>query len=174
MTCCNFRQIVIVTPIMDQPYLQRRYLLSFDSRDIGHIFTDVLVVGAGAAGLRAALASADDIQVLVLTKGDPAQSNTYQAQGGIAAVMADDDSIEAHIADTIACAVGLGDEEVIRRMVSRAPGAIAEMIEWGLPADTENGKVALGREGAHSADRIVHAHGDATGKHLAEMLIARA
>ncbi len=159
---------------MDQHYLQRRYLLSFDSRDIGHIFTDVLVVGAGAAGLRAALAAADDAQVLVLTKGDPVQSNTYHAQGGIAAVMADDDSIEAHIADTIACAAGLGDEKIIRQIISRAPDTIAEMIEWGLPADIEDGKIALGREGAHSAARVVHAHGDATGKYLAETLIARA
>ncbi len=159
---------------MDKPYLQRRYLLSFDSRDIGHIFTDVLVIGAGSAGLRAALAAADRAQVLVLTKGSLTQSNTYQAQGGIAAVMDSKDSIEAHIADTIACAAGLGDEEVIRRVVSEAPGAVAEMIEWGLPVDREGKHVALGREGAHSADRIVHAHGDATGKFLQEMLTARA
>ena len=158
---------------MDKPYLQRRYLLSFDSRDIGHIFTDVLVIGAGSAGLRAALA-ADKTLVLVLTKGSLTQSNTYQAQGGIAAVMDSEDSIEAHIADTIACAAGLGDEEVIRRIISEAPVAIAEMIEWGLPVDREGEHIALGREAAHSADRIVHAHGDATGKFLAEMLTARA
>ncbi|MDY7010449.1 MAG: L-aspartate oxidase [Planctomycetota bacterium] len=154
--------------------MQRRYLLSFDSRDIGHIFTDVLVIGAGSAGLRAALAAAEKTQVLVLTKGGLTQSNTYQAQGGIAAVMDKGDSIEAHVSDTLTCAAGLGDEEVIRRVVSEAPAAIAEMIEWGLPVDTEGDKVALGREGAHSANRIVHAHGDATGKFLQDMLTARA
>ncbi len=172
--CCNSHPGAIVTPVMDKPYLQHRYLLSFDSRDIGHIFTDVLVIGAGAAGLRAALAAAGNAQVLVLTKGQTTQSNTYDAQGGIAAAMAESDSIESHIADTIACAAGMGDESVIRRVVSEAPDAIAEMIEWSLPVDIEGGKIALGREGAHSADRVVHAHGDATGKYLAETLIARA
>ena len=161
-------------PPLDTPYLQRRYLLSFDARHIGHIFTDVLVVGAGAAGLRAALAAAESVQVLVLTKGTVAQSNTYEAQGGIAAVMDRSDALEAHVADTLACAVGLADEDVVRRVVSEAPQTIRELIDWGLPVDREDSRLALGREGGHSADRIVHAQGDATGKHLAETLIARA
>ena len=159
---------------MDKPFLQRRYLLSFDSRDIGHIFTDVLVIGAGAAGLRAAVAAAGAGQVIVITKGDLRQSNTYDAQGGIAAVLDESDTIDAHVADTISCAAGLGDEQVIRRVVGAAPEVIGEMIRWGLPADRQGGRPALGREGGHSASRIVHAHGDATGKHLAETLIARA
>ena len=165
---------------MDVPFLQRRYLLSFDTRRIGHIFTDVLVIGAGAAGLRAALAAADRAEVLVVTKGNLRQSNTYEAQGGIAAALAPSDSVAAHVADTIACAAGLGDEQVIRRVVSAAPEAIGEMIAWGLPVDRASpasgrqAPPALGREGGHSADRIVHAHGDATGKHLAETLRARA
>ena len=159
---------------MDKPYLQRRYLLSFDSRDIGHIFTDVLVIGAGSAGMRAALAAAETTKVLVLTKGNLVQSNTYQAQGGIAAVIDANDSIDSHISDTIACAAGMGDEEVIRKVVSEAPAAIAEMIAWGLPVDRdEGGHVALGREAAHSANRIVHAHGDSTGKFLQETLTAQ-
>ncbi|MHC4716070.1 MAG: L-aspartate oxidase [Planctomycetota bacterium] len=159
---------------MDAPYLQRRYLLSFDSRDIGHIFTDVLVIGAGAAGLRAAMAAAESGQVIVITKGEVRQSNTYDAQGGIAAVLDESDTIEAHVADTVRCATGLGDEQVVRRVVSAGPDAIGEMIRWGLPADRDGDRPALGREGGHSAARIVHAHGDATGKHLAEALIARA
>ena len=158
---------------METPYLQRRYLLSFDSRHVGHIFTDVLVIGSGAAGLRAALAAAGTGQVLVLTKGTVRQSNTYDAQGGIAAVMDAEDTIAAHVADTIDCAAGIGDEAVIRRVISEAPRAIAELIEWGLPLDTEGGRPDLGREGGHSAHRIVHSHGDATGKHLAETLIAK-
>jgi len=159
---------------MDTPFLQRRYLLSFDSRDIGHIFTDVLVIGAGAAGLRAAVAAAGKAQVIVITKGEVRQSNTYDAQGGIAAVIDEHDTVEAHVADTISCAAGLGDEGVIRRVVGAAPEVIGEMIRWGLPADCEAGRPTLGREGGHSAARIVHAHGDATGKYLAETLIARA
>ena len=132
----------------------------------------MLVIGAGAAGLRAAVA-ADSVHVIVLTKGTVTQSNTYDAQGGIAAVMDPADSIEAHVADTIACAAGIGDEKVIRRVIAEAPAVIREMIEWGMPADREGDRIALGREGGHSADRIVHAHGDATGKYLAETLIAR-
>ncbi len=180
---------------MDTPFLQRRYLLSFDTRRIGHIFSDVLVIGAGVAGLRAGLAAAclarpegrgqadaaagqaGSTQVLVLTKGTLAQSNTYEAQGGIAAAVAPSDSIEAHVADTLACAAGMGDEAVIRHVIAAAPGAIRELIDWGLPADRDpqspQRPLALGREGGHSAARIVHAHGDATGKHLAETLAAR-
>lgn len=166
---------------MDTPYLQRRYLLSFDSRRIGHVFSDVLVVGAGAAGLRAAVAAADGAQVLVVTKGTLPQSNTYEAQGGIAAVVDPSDSVEAHVADTIACATGIGDEAVIRQVIPAAPETIREMIDWGLPVDRDpaaEGSAepppALGREGGHSAARIIHAHGDATGKHLVETLAARA
>jgi len=159
---------------METPYLQRRYLLSFDSRHVGHIFTDVLVIGAGAGGLRAALASAaENAQVLVLTKGQIAQSNTYEAQGGIAAALDPADAVEAHVADTIACAAGIGDEAVIRRVIGAAPATVREIIAWGLPADREGDRVALGREGGHSAARVVHAHGDATGKFLAETLIGR-
>ena len=166
---------------MDKPFLERRYLLSFDTRDVGHIFTDLLVIGSGAAGLRAALAAAGrGAKVVVITKGQPEQSNTYQAQGGIAAVIdGAADSVEAHIADTIACAAGLGDESVIRRVISAAPAVIRELVDWGLPVDRQGAggpgePVALGREGGHSTSRIVHAHGDATGRCLAEVLIARA
>ena len=159
---------------MDQPYLQRRYLLSFDTRHVGHIFTDVLVIGTGAAGLRAALAAAERVEVLAITKGELRHSNTYEAQGGIAAALSGDDDVDSHIADTVACAAGIGDERVIRRVVSAAPETVREMIRWGMPVDTDAGGPALGREGGHSAARIVHAHGDVTGKHLAETLIARA
>ena len=158
---------------MEMPFLQRRYLLSFDTRSIGHIFTDVLIIGTGAAGLRAAVAAAELGHVLVLTKGKLTHSNTYDAQGGIAAVLDSADTVESHVRDTISCAAGIGDEEVIRNVVGKAPAAVNEMIQWGLPADRENGRVAMGREGGHSASRIVHAHGDATGKYLAETLIAR-
>ena len=162
---------------MDKSYLQRRYLLSFDTLKVGHIFTDVLVIGAGAAGLRAALEAAKECSVIVITKGQVTQSNTYEAQGGIAAVMDPADSVEAHIADTISCAAGMGDVAVIRHVIGSAPAAIRQMIEWGMPVDREEGDqqppIALGREGGHSAARIVHAHGDATGRFLAETLIRR-
>jgi L-aspartate oxidase len=171
---------------MDTPYLQRRYLLSFDTRHIGHIFTDVLVIGVGAAGLRSALAAAEETHVIAVTKGKLTHSNTYEAQGGIAAVLNPTDSIESHVADTLECAAGIGDEQVIRRVIGAAPQAILEMVDWGLPVDRTQQPAppagtwplepppALGREGGHKVARIIHAHGDATGKHLAETLIARA
>jgi len=158
---------------MDTPYLQRRYLLSFDTRSIGHVFTDVLVIGAGAAGARAALAAAEGGHVLIVTKGDLSQSNTHEAQGGIAAALDAADSVESHVADSIACAAGIGDEQVIRRVVGAAPETVRQLMEWRLPLDMEEGKPALGREGGHAVARVVHAHGDATGKHLAETLLAR-
>ena len=159
---------------MDSTYVRRRYLLSFQSRRLPHIFTDVLVIGSGAAGLRAALEAAAAGQVILATKGKLADSNTYQAQGGLAAVMAPSDSLESHIADTIDTACGLGDEAVIRDIVSAAPIAVRQMREWGVRFDTNSeGELDLGREGGHHAHRIVHASGDATGKALVEVLVDR-
>ncbi|MHC4981920.1 MAG: L-aspartate oxidase [Planctomycetota bacterium] len=159
---------------MDNPYLERRYLVSFESRRLPHIFTDVLVIGAGAAGLRAAMAAAKHSQVILAAKGTLNDSNSFYAQGGLAAVMDSADSLEKHVQDTIAAGAGLGDEEVIRYVVAEAPKHIRQMQEWGVRFDTEGGMLQLGREGGHSASRIVHADGDATGRALTEVLIERA
>ena len=157
---------------MDSPYLQRRYLLSFQGRALPHIFTDVLVIGSGAAGMRAAIEAAKHGQVILLTKGKIADCNTYFAQGGLAAVFAKSDSLDSHIADTITTGSGLGDEQVIRYVISQAPQVIRELREWGMKFDTAGGQLSLGREGGHSARRIVHARGDATGRVLSEVLLA--
>jgi len=159
---------------MDNPYLERRYLVSFESRRLPHIFTDMLVIGAGAGGLRAAIEAAGRGQVILVTKGSLHDSNTYYAQGGLAAVLNSADSQQSHVADTLAAAAGLGDEKVIRHVVAEAPKHIREMQEWGVQFDSEGGELALGREGGHSASRIVHANGDATGQALSEVLIERA
>lgn len=159
---------------MDSPYLQRRYLVSFESRRLPHIFTDVLVIGSGAAGLRAAIEAAGHGQVVLVTKGQVFDSNTYHAQGGLAAVMDPADTPEAHISDTISAACGLGDEAVIRDVISAASEHIRQMIRWGVGFDSEAGQLALGREGGHGANRIVHAQGDATGLVLAEALLRHA
>ena len=148
--------------------------MSFEGRRLPHIFTDVLVIGAGAAGLRAAVEAARFGQVILVAKGQLADSNTYHAQGGLAAVMSDDDSLEQHVADTMSAALGIGDEEVIRRVISEAPSHIREMTDWGVGFDTSDGRLSLGREGGHSANRIVHADGDATGAALAKGLFRRA
>ena len=112
---------------MSAPYLQRRYLVSFESRRLPHIFTDVLVIGAGVAGLRAAIEAAGHGDVIVLTKETIADSNSYLAQGGVAAVVADGDSVEDHVADTLACGAGTCDEEVVRQVIAAAPGHIRHM-----------------------------------------------
>ena len=159
---------------MDDNFLNRRYLISFASRRLPHVFTDVLVIGAGAAGLRAAIEAAQFGQVILITKGASLESNTYYAQGGLAAVMARGDSLDSHIADTLATAGGMGNEEVIRLVIQAAPTLIRQMQEWGVAFDSADGELSLGREGGHSASRIVHALGDATGQALAEVLVQRA
>lgn len=158
---------------MDSPYLQRRYLLTFQGRALPHIFADVLVIGSGAAGMRAAIEAAPFGRVILLTKGRLIDSNTYFAQGGLAAVFAKSDTIDSHIADTVQTAAGLGDEEVIRFVVSQAPQHVRQLREWGLKFDTSGGQLALGREGGHSARRVVHARGDTTGRALSETLLAK-
>ncbi|MCY2925139.1 MAG: L-aspartate oxidase [Planctomycetota bacterium] len=159
---------------MDHPYLQRRYLLSFESRRLPHIFTDVLIVGGGVAGLRAAIeASAGGAQVILTTKARLAESNSYYAQGGLAAVLDAADDIERHVADTLAAGAGTSDEAVVRHVISAAPQCVRELLDWGVRFDREGADLSLGREGGHTANRIIHANGDATGKALIETLVER-
>lgn len=150
---------------------ERRYLIPFRAALLPQIFTDVLVIGGGVAGLRAALAAAEHGEVIVTLKADLKQSNTYWAQGGIAAVLAEDDSVEQHVADTLEAGGDLCDEATVRQVVEAGPMAIRELIDWGMPADrAPDNSLALGREGGHGRHRILHAHGDATGRALAVTL----
>ena len=154
--------------------LPRRYLVGFDPRDLAHHFTDVLVIGGGVAGLRAALGIPDSQRVLVVTKDEVRESNSTYAQGGIAGVLAPDDHFDDHIADTLAAGKGLCDPEVVDLIVREAPERIAELIAWGTEFDRVDGQVALTREGGHSHPRIVHALGDATGREVMRAIIGRA
>jgi L-aspartate oxidase len=158
---------------MPDPYLQRRFLVSFASRKLPHIFTDVLVIGSGAAGMRAAIQAGQTGSVIVLSKGKVIDSNSYNAQGGLAAVLDASDSIEAHLADTIEAGRGMCDQAVIRRVIESAPRHIREMYQQGLGFDSDGDDLSLGREGGHSASRIVHAAGDASGRVLVEFLVKR-
>ncbi len=158
---------------MDTTYLQRRYLVSFEARRLPHIFTDVLVIGSGLAGMRAALAAAETAEVIIASKRKAEDSNTWHAQGGLAAAMADTDSPEKHIADTLAAAAGLADEEIVRTVIEQAPQHIRELQQWGVDFDMEGDRLQLGREGAHSDNRVVHAHGDATGQTVARSVLGR-
>jgi len=149
----------------------RRYLACFDTRLLGHLYTDTLIIGAGVAGLRAALAAAQGGQVIVLVKDDLTNSSTYHAQGGIAAVIRPDDNIESHINDTLKTGCGLCCPDVVDLVVRGAPAQIEQLRQWSMPFDMENSQLAAGREGGHSHQRIVHALGDATGKAVAETLL---
>jgi L-aspartate oxidase len=150
----------------------RRYLVPFKAHRLPHMLTDALVIGGGVAGLRAALEAAKYGDVLLITKSELKESNTYYAQGGIATVTTAADSFESHIEDTMTVACGLGNREAVETVVRDAPARIQELIEWGANFDREvDGALAMGREGGHSYARIIHALGDATGRELANSLI---
>jgi L-aspartate oxidase len=151
-----------------------RYLVPFAPKTAAHRFTDVLVVGAGIAGLRAALAVPPPLEVLVVTKDRIDESNSSYAQGGIASVLAPEDRFENHVEDTLAAGAGLCDRAVVDLVVRDAPKAIRELVSWGTQFDLEGDHLALTREGGHSHARIVHALGDATGHEVMRAVIARA
>ncbi len=106
---------------MEHAYLKRRYLVDFEAHRLPHIFTDTLVIGGGAAGMRAAIEAARFGQTLLITKGALKDSNTSQAQGGIAAVLDEEDSLQEHVDDTLVAGADLCDEPVVRYVVSQAP-----------------------------------------------------
>jgi len=158
----------------DDPFLQRRYLVSFEGHRLGHIFTDVLVIGCGAAGLRSAIEASQFGEVIIATKDGLTESNSYHAQGGLAAAMDSADSPSAHVADTLRAGCGLSDEPVVAEVLADAGDHIRQMRQWGVAFDEDRGRLDLGREGGHSANRIVHAAGDATGQMLTDVLLDRA
>ncbi|HEY2838153.1 MAG TPA: FAD-dependent oxidoreductase, partial [Pirellulales bacterium] len=150
-----------------------RYLAPFHPKRVPHHFTDLLIIGGGLAGLRAALAADPSLSVLVITKDSLLQSNSSYAQGGIARVLDPEDRFENHVADTLAAGGDLCDPAVVEMVVREAPERIGELIQWGANFDKEAGSLALGREGGHSHFRIVHALGDATGKEVMRAVIER-
>jgi L-aspartate oxidase len=154
--------------------LKRRYLVDFDLKRIPHFFADVLVIGGGISGLRAALAVDPSQSVVVITKDQLAHSNSSYAQGGIAGVMDPEDEIADHAADTMAAGKGMCDEDIVSMVCGEAPDRIAELIKLGTEFDTIDGDLALTQEGGHSHRRIAHALGDATGKEIMRAIIARA
>ncbi|MDP9236048.1 MAG: L-aspartate oxidase [Chloroflexota bacterium] len=127
---------------------------------------DYIIVGSGIAGLYAALLARRHGSVCVLTKGSIDECNTKYAQGGIAAAVGVDDDPGLHLRDTIDAGAGLVDEEAARILVEAAADRIHDLVDFGVPFDSSDGEVALGREAAHSRNRILHAGGDSTGAHI--------
>jgi L-aspartate oxidase len=155
-------------------YRDRRLLIPFRSTLLPQIFTDTLVVGTGVAGLRAAIGAAAHGDVIVLAKEAVDLSNTSWAQGGIAAVLADGDTFESHVHDTLEAGAGLCEPDAVRALVADGPREIEQLLEWGMRLDrAPDGSPALGLEGGHRRARIVHSDGDATGHELARCLIER-
>ena len=150
-----------------------RYLVPFHPKRVPHFFTDVLIIGGGLAGLRAALEVDPQLSVLLVTKDRRWESNSGHAQGGIAGAVGPDDCCEEHVADTLAAGGSLCDPEVVRRVVGEGPERIRELAAWGTRFDEEDGRLALGREGGHGRDRIAHAFGDATGKEVVRAVAAQ-
>ena len=148
--------------------------MNFDTRNLPTYEADALVVVSGVAGLSAAwrLAEAGK-RVLLAVRDTLSDSNTDKAQGGIASSFGDDDNPELHLEDTLVAGAGLTDRDIAKIVVTEGPHDVAKLAEHGAEFDrTADGKLALGREGCHCRNRIVHAHGDATGAEVARALNA--
>ncbi len=135
---------------------------------------DYVIVGAGIAGLRAAIGLSDQGRVLVITKEQLGESNTSYAQGGIAVAMGGDEDVSLHLEDTVNAGDGLVDREVAKVLVEEGPLRVDELLRWGTGFDRHRGELMLTREGAHSRNRILHANGDATGAEIGRSLLEHA
>lgn len=151
-----------------------QYLVDFDLSALPMVETDVLVIGSGIAGLFTAIKASEQRSVLMITKKSLLESNTRYAQGGIAAVIAEDDSPAYHLQDTLVAGAGLCRSEAVEALVNEGPDGVKELIRLGTLFDLENGELALTQEGAHSHRRILHANGDATGYEIVRALAAKA
>ncbi|QOT09325.1 MULTISPECIES: L-aspartate oxidase [unclassified Paenibacillus] len=147
-----------------------QYLIDFELNDLPVVETDVIVIGSGIAGLYTAIMASATQNVLLITKKSLLESNTRYAQGGIAAVTAEDDSPAYHRQDTLLAGAGLCSSAAVDVLVNEGPVGVQELIRLGTTFDVENGELALTKEGAHSHRRILHANGDATGYEIVRAL----
>jgi L-aspartate oxidase len=152
---------------------QEGFLLHADLESIPSLTPTVLVIGSGIAGLTAALAAAETGQVLLVTKSAVRASNTWEAQGGIAAAIGPGDSPELHKDDTLQAGAGLCDEAAVDVLVEEGVERCRELIDWRTPFDRREGEIAFTMEAAHSRRRILHASGDATGRAIVDTLLPR-
>ena len=148
-----------------------RYLVAIDPKRMGHYFTDMLIIGGGLAGMRAAQEIDPSLRTMILTKDKVEESNSAYAQGGIASVWDPEDRFDNHIQDTLVAGCDLCDLRTVEMVVREAPERVAELIRWGTRFDQLDGALVLGREGGHSHQRIIHALGDATGKEIMRAMI---
>ncbi len=152
---------------------QRRFLVNIDTASTQQLFTDCLVIGAGVAGLRAAIEAAQACNVIVVCKNGLQNSNTWLAQGGIAAVLDKTDSFESHMADTLDAGCGLADKNMVELIIRQGPELIEQLDKWGAEFDKTDGQIITTLEGGHTHPRVAHAHGDETGRIIAETLLKK-
>ncbi|MBN2712524.1 MAG: L-aspartate oxidase [Planctomycetes bacterium] len=150
-----------------------RFLSTIEFGSVPTLEPGVLVIGGGIAGLAAALAAAEHSDVMLVTKDVFQESNTYYAQGGIAAAMAVGDSPEDHLNDTLVAGAGLCDREAVRVLVEEGVSCCRELIDWDMPFDKVGDEIAFTREGGHGCRRVIHADGDATGKVIVATMLDR-
>lgn len=158
---------------MNKNIVNKKYLVSIDSHKLPHIFTDVLVIGSGIAGLSTAIEAAKSCSVLVVTKDKVSENNTQYSQGGIAAVVSPDDDCSNHVKDTLIAGHGLCDDDIVKGIINDGPKSINSLIAYGVNFDKENGSLALTKEGGHSHRRILRANGDTTGREIERALIEK-
>jgi L-aspartate oxidase len=151
----------------------RRYLVPVNIASTRQLFTDCLILGSGVAGLRAAIEAASaGSEVILVCKKNLEDSNTWNAQGGIASVLDSEDSFSSHIDDTLKTGCGICTLETVEQVVKDGPALVKELLEWGTEFDkSKDGSISITLEGGHSHARIAHAHGDNTGRAIAEALI---
>lgn len=138
------------------------------------ISTDFLILGAGVAGLRAAIELSRHGRVTMVAKGGPQDNNSFYAQGGVAVALSEEDDVVLHLADTLKAGHQLCSRPATKILVEEGPSRIHELIEWGAKFDTVDGKLAFTREGAHSRHRVLRAGGDATGSEMVRALSVKA
>lgn len=149
----------------------RRYLYMGNWNKLEKQYCDVVIVGSGLAGLYAALNIDKSLSCIILSKGDKDQCSSYLAQGGIAAVISEDDKTELHYQDTLYAGAFLCNKEAVKILVHEGPKEIRRLESMGVPFDVDsNGEFYRTREGGHSKNRILHCGGDATGRGVVEAL----
>ena len=136
--------------------------------------TDFLIIGAGVAGLRAAVELCQHGEVTMVAKGGPQDNNSFYAQGGVAVALSEEDDVDLHFTDTVKAGHQLGSRPATKALVEEGPSRIHELIEWGAKFDTINGQLAFTKEGAHSRHRVLRAGGDATGSEMVRALSTKA
>ena len=133
----------------------------------------LVVVGSGLAGLFLALHAVEQGPVLIITKTALLDGSTRHAQGGLAAALAEGDTVASHVTDTLVAGAGLCDIDAVETICAEGPRRVRELMDFGVNFDTTDGALQFGREGAHSVNRVIHAGGDATGAHIIDVLAAR-